>query len=153
MTDEHHPPTEPSPDTTHDRDAIYKGILTILSAIILIAGHHDSLAQTSLNDLSSNLSSITTLVMELRRIIGEKTLQDLELLCPPSETPFDGKWMVDCHRSDGGSNAEPILCTTDLGLMRTKHVTLGQSTKPVENILLMPRVVLQSVVADIPAPA
>ena len=148
VADEHRPRL----DTAHDEDVIYKEISTILSTIILIASHHDSLAQNSLNDLSSNLSSITMLVLELRKVIGDKTLHDFELLCPPSETPFDGKWMVDYHRSDGSSDAEPIFCTTGLGLRRTKRVTLGQSTRPVENILLMPRVVLQSVVADILAP-
>jgi hypothetical protein len=46
-----------------------------------------------------------------------------------------------------------VFCTTDLGLKCPRGVTQEQSTQYVEDILLMPKVLLQSTVDEMVAPA
>jgi hypothetical protein len=126
---------------------------TQLSAIVTIAGYRDVPQELS-EDLNRNLSSIVQCLLELRSAIREKLLfYELEAFIHPYGTRFDPNSMEDCF----GSSRQPtgngqILCTTDLGLRRSEAKFINadreRETKFVEDVLLMPKVALLSVLDD-----
>ena len=154
--------TKSNLDRLHDRlgpkalsSVLNDTIFTQLSAILTLAGYPD-LSQEVSDELLLNLTSITKSILELRIAIGEKTLfYELEAFFHPFGIPFDPASMEDSFGSSRKSASEEmgdrqILCTTDLGLKRTvaKFVSIEQETTFEVDILLMPKVVLQSVLDD-----
>jgi hypothetical protein len=129
-----------------------KIVITHLSAVLTISGYRD-LPQELTDDLNRNLFSIIQCLLELRCAIREKTLfYDLEVILHPFGTPFNPTLMEDsfgCSRQPTGDGQ--ILCTTDLGLRRCEVKLINDNeweTDFLEDILLKPKVALQSVLDD-----
>ena len=128
-------------------------MFTRVSAVIVIAGYHEGLPPKLAEEVLSNLRSITKRILELRSTIGGKSpFCDLKIVHHRTGTPFDPKWMDALLYQGDRARAEPVLCTTDLGLRRSRIIAGEKGVDYVDDILLMPKVLLQSTVEDVLEP-
>ena len=114
------------------------------------------LPQALLDDVKKSfgckLQEPVRLALQLQEMIGEMIVsRDLSVVVAPVDAPFDPALMVDewAHPTKGRSSPvqpHPVLCTTQLGLIREEVRAEGDETgMVVENtVLLRPTVVLAS---------
>ena len=116
-------------------------------AIGSIAGFHDIPTQ----ELMNSLHWIAKSTLQLRSAVAQQvSSSDMEVFLIPHGCEFNPRFMTD-DTSDGRKGAikrsashEVVFCTMDLGLKRISGVTKDQGTQYVEDILLMPKVLLRS---------
>jgi hypothetical protein len=124
-------------------------LFSITSAIASITGFHDILTK----ELMNSLQWIAKSTLELRSAVAQRvSSSDMEVFLIPHGHDFNPRFMTD-DSSDGrkgtiksSASHGVVFCTTDLGLKCIRGVTKDQGTQYVEDILLMPKVLLQSTV-------
>jgi hypothetical protein len=131
-----------------------------LFAVITIAGYQNAaqVATSLMEESRDGLQLIANSVAELKEAIAEKvTSCDMDVLFCSCGTSFDPMGMTDDFNS-GRKRSKPssgglVLCTTNLGLSLTRSTKKDRNTEhedaDVVNVLLKPRVALQSVVNDL----
>ena len=119
------------------------------------------LPQALLDDVKKSfgrkLQEPVRLALQLQEMTGEMIVsRDLSVVVAPVDAPFDPDLMVDewVHPTKGKSGPvqpHPVLCTTQLGLIREEVRAEGDGTgMVVENtILLKPTVVLASMFEEL----
>ena len=114
-----------------------------------IVGYPDSLPSALIDEVSAGLQSITSSVVRLKSAIEGKMLSsDMEVFFVSCGTIFDAKVMVSesSNRQDDGDDL--VLCTTELGLRCSSFAIEDQATDSGEEILLLPKVMLQSAIPE-----
>jgi hypothetical protein len=128
-------------------------IFTRLSAVVVIAGYEYGLPPKLAEAVLSDLRPIIKCMLELRGIIGGRSpFCDLKVVHCRGGARFDANSMKSLHAHDESSgSAIPgvVLCTIDLGLRRLRVVAGKQGVDYVDDVLLMPKVLIQSIVEDI----
>jgi hypothetical protein len=129
-------------------------IFTRLSAVVVIAGYDYGLPPKLAEVVLSDLRPITRCMLELRGIIGGRSpFCDLKIVHHRAGARFDANSMKSLHSQDDSSSTTTtpglVLCTTDLGLRRLRVVAGKQGVDYVDDVLLMPKVLIQSVVEHI----
>ena len=125
-----------------------------ISTLLTIAGYRHDLPTPLIDELVANLQSITSSAVELRSAIAERISScDMEVVYLPSGALFDPKSMDDSFgdgfRSfEGDDKGDTVLCTTHLGMKVSRGVAGGDGTEVVVEVLLKPKVALQSVAED-----
>jgi hypothetical protein len=127
-------------------------LMTKASAIVTTAGFHMRPKLTK--ELKNNLQWMTKSTLELRTaVLQQVSWSEMEVFLIPEGQNFDPRIMTD--DSDNGRkgasssvNGGVVFCTTDLGLMNSRGVTNEGGTELVEEILLKPKVLLQSNVEE-----
>ena len=130
-------------------------IASKLSALMTIAGCHEKYAYNAVTeDFGNKLELMVISLQELRKAIGEKiTSCDMGVFGYNCGTTFDPVLMADNFnngpKTDEIHSVGPVLCTIALGLKLSKRVTKDGKVEDVEEVLLLPKVVLQSAMDDI----
>jgi hypothetical protein len=142
-------------DRLHHRDGVRftsevtKFISTRLLAIVTIVGYPDSLPSALIDEVSAGLQSITRSVVRLKSAIEGKILSsNMEVFVVPCGTIFDAKVMVGESNNRQDDNDDLVLCTTELGLRCSSFAIEDQVTDSSEEILLLPKVILQSAIPE-----
>ena len=140
------------------------GVLALHIADILLvrgvaAGPQDLRTEVG-SSYADALREIVHLSLEFQRITGEGIIsRDLLMLAPRSGKPFDPSRMInecaDPKNARHGDDTYPVLCTTQLGLVREeKKATEGggkEATTAV--VLLKPKIVLTSFLDELQSDA
>ena len=123
-----------------------------MSAITTVAGFHD-IRQEFTKELMNSLQWIA------KSTLSAISSSDMEVFLIPRGDDFNPRFMTDDsdHGRKGAINESSasrgvVFCTMDLGLKCPRGVTQEQGTQAVEDILLMPKVLLQSTVDEMVAP-
>ena len=130
---------------------VYDILFNKTSAIASITGFHDILTKESMN----SLQWIAKSTLDLRSAVTQRvSSSDMEVFLVPRGDNFNPRIMTD-DTSDGrkgtiksSASHGMVFCTTDLGLKCLRGVTKDQGTQYVEDILLMPKVLLVSTVEE-----
>ncbi|PIL34592.1 hypothetical protein GSI_03371 [Ganoderma sinense ZZ0214-1] len=108
------------------------------------------------NSYADALREIVHLSLKFQRITGEGIIsRDLRILTARSGKPFDPSRMVDewadPKKARHNDNTHPVLCTTQLGLVReeVKATEGGVEGRVTEMVLLKPSVVLTSFLEEL----
>ena len=128
---------------------VFELLFNKTSAITSIAGFHDILTKEPMN----SLHWIAKSTLELRSAVTQQvSSSDMEVFLVPRGDDFNPRCMtedIDHGRKGTIKSSDSrgvVFCTTDLGLRCLRGVTKEQGTQYVEDILLMPKVLLQSTV-------
>jgi len=135
-------------------------IFTRLSAVVVVAGYDYGLPPKLAEVVLGDLRSITRGMLELRCVIGGRRSPfcDLKIVHHRGGIRFDPSLMKSLHLpesesdEDGGSATRApglVLCTVDLGLRRLRVVVGKHGVDYVDDVLLMPKVLIQSTVEHI----
>lgn len=128
-------------------------LMTKTAAIVAVAGIRDMRSQL-IKELRNNLQWMTKSTLELRTAVQQQvSWSEMEVFLIPSGQNFDPKIMTD--DSDNGRRGASssvsrgeVFCTIDLGLQSSRSVTNEGGTGSIEEILLKPKVLLQSTVGE-----
>lgn len=134
----------------HDPD-LSLDMLGAITNIFLTAGLKETpekAYESMISRFSSRIAVVMKLAVDLNRHIGEGvTSCDLEVLYIVPDIQYNPATMDDAIGM-GSTEEEPVICTTDLGLVRAEKVT-GTRGDWKEAVLLKPKVVLYSGIAGV----
>ena len=129
-----------------------------MSALITVAGFHD-IRQEFIKESMHSLQWIAKSTLELRSAVARSiSSSDMEVFLIPRGDEFNPRFMTDLSSDDRkgaikiSDSREVVFCTTDLGLKCINGAIEVQGIPSVEDILLMPKVLLQSTVDEMVAP-
>jgi hypothetical protein len=153
--------TKSSLDRLHGTDqkafatALHGDLIAGISTVLAVAGYSSELPREPTDEWIHNVKSIISSTLELRTAISEGiSSREIEVIIHPFGTQFDAKTMI--NNFDNGrrkftrrtAGDKVVLCTTDLGLKSWRGVTKEFGTEYMAEVLLRPKVALQSIVRD-----
>lgn len=122
-----------------------------LSDILVVAGcqeDHSNISEmlSGLGSFSDRIDSITNSALRLNQMLGEDFVScDLNIACISSNHAFDQAIMDDTSEGYESKKVDRVLCTTGMGLRRVVKEKKGEKTKFNTEVLLKPKIVVESV--------
>ena len=149
--------TKSSLDRLHgtDQKALRDSMTAGISTVLEVAGYSAEVLRETTNEWMHNLGSIISSTLQLRTAIGVGiSSRELEVIIHPFGTQFDAKTMI--NNFDNGRHKftrriagdKVVFCTTDLGLRSWRGIKKEFGTEYVAEVLLKPKVALQSITQD-----
>lgn len=124
--------------------------------ILILAGCEEN--PESILDMVSGLGSfvdridaITKSALRLNQVLGEDFVScDLSIAFIANDTVFDQEAMDDTSEGHGSrKKVDRVLCTTGMGLKRVVKETKGRRTRFDSEVILKPKIVVESVLASL----
>jgi hypothetical protein len=116
-----------------------------------VAGWKDDFSQMHdkiMKKFRERLATVASLAAALNRVVGEDmTSAEFQVMAIGHGVHFDNQWMEDALTDVQGVPANvagPVLCTTDLGLLRTEKVSGEGPPRLNATVLLKAKVALES---------